>query len=402
VARVLHTSDWHVGKAMRGRSRASEHRQVLAEIAGIAAAEAVDVVVVAGDLFETAAPSPESEEIVYRALLDLAATGATVVVVAGNHDNPGRLRAVAPLLEMGSVQVLTAATRPDAGGVRTLELRSGERLGVALLPFVSQRGIVRVDALMADAAYEHRQAYSDRLASLVALLCGALPADGPSLMVAHAFVQGGATGGGERRAHVIDDYSVSSQAFPATVGYVALGHLHRAQAIAGATAIRYCGSPLQLDFGETADVKGVNVVDLEAGVPARVRDVPLRAGCPLVTLTGTVEAIVAAAGSVDPQSWIRARVDEPRRVGLADELRAGLGDLGERVVDVTVIDSAASAAPSRAAAREGRAPRELFADFLAERGEADERLGRLFDELHDEVVSASSESDADAGSEASP
>jgi exonuclease SbcD len=390
MPRVLHTSDWHVGKAMRGRSRADEHRAVLAEIAAIAAAEEVDVVAVAGDLFETAAPSPEAEQIVYRALLDLAATDATVVVVAGNHDNAGRLRAVAPLLESNQVHVASAAIRPDAGGVLTLDLRSGERLGLALLPFVSQRGIVRVDALMDDAAYEHKQAYSDRLGRLVGLLCAALPGDVPTLMVAHAFVQGGAAGGGERRAHLIDEYSLSSQAFPPTVGYVALGHLHRAQAIAGATAIRYCGSPLQLDFGETADVKQVTIVDLDHGVPARVRDVPLSSGSPLVTLTGTIDEMAARAADLDPQSWIRARVDEPRRVGLADELRTALGEIGDRVVDVVVADAAGSTGPSSRASREGRAPRELFADFLAERGEADERLVPLFDELHaDEVEDAS-------------
>ena len=100
MALVLHTSDWHVGKAIRGHSRADEHRAVLAEIAGVAAEHTVDLVVVAGDLFETSAPTPESESIVYRALLDLAATGAEVVVVSGNHDNAHRLRAVAPLLEL--------------------------------------------------------------------------------------------------------------------------------------------------------------------------------------------------------------------------------------------------------------------------------------------------------------
>ena len=87
AVRLLHTSDWHVGKAIRGRSRADEHRAVLAEIAGVAEREAVDLVIVAGDLFDTAAPTPESERIVYRALLDLAAGGRPVVVVAGNHDS---------------------------------------------------------------------------------------------------------------------------------------------------------------------------------------------------------------------------------------------------------------------------------------------------------------------------
>ena len=96
--RLLHTADWHVGRAIRGHSRADEHRAVLSEIAGLAAEHQVDVVLIAGDQFDTAAPSAEAEQIVYRALLDLAATGAQVVLVAGNHDNPRRWGAIAPLL----------------------------------------------------------------------------------------------------------------------------------------------------------------------------------------------------------------------------------------------------------------------------------------------------------------
>src|SRR5680860_969681 len=95
--RILHTADWHVGRTIRGRSRAAEHLAVLAEITAIARAEAVDLVLVAGDQFDTAAPSPEAERIVYRALLDLAEV-APVVVVGGNHDSAQRLEAVAPLL----------------------------------------------------------------------------------------------------------------------------------------------------------------------------------------------------------------------------------------------------------------------------------------------------------------
>src|SRR4029450_13021080 len=91
--RLLPTSDWPVGRAIRGRSRAAEHRAVLAEIAAVADRDEVDLVVVAGDLFDTAAPTPEAERIVYRALLDLAAGGRPVVVVAGNHDSAGRVGA---------------------------------------------------------------------------------------------------------------------------------------------------------------------------------------------------------------------------------------------------------------------------------------------------------------------
>ena len=114
---LLHTSDWHVGKAIRGASRADEHRAVLAEIAELAGAHEADIVVVAGDLFDTATPSPESEQIVYEALLALAGTGATVAVIAGNHDNARGLRAVAPLLALGNVHLVAEPRRPDDGGV---------------------------------------------------------------------------------------------------------------------------------------------------------------------------------------------------------------------------------------------------------------------------------------------
>ena len=85
--KLLHTSDWHVGKAIRGHSRADEHRAVLSEIVGVASDHAVDLIIVAGDLFETAAPTAEAEKIVYNALLELSQTGATLAVISGNHDN---------------------------------------------------------------------------------------------------------------------------------------------------------------------------------------------------------------------------------------------------------------------------------------------------------------------------
>ena len=114
--RILHTSDWHVGRTVRGRSRADEHRAVLDEIAGIAHEREVDLILVAGDQFDTGAPSAESEAIVYRALLDLAATGAHVVVLAGNHDNPRRWAAIRPLLELGNVAPRRPGDAPGPGG----------------------------------------------------------------------------------------------------------------------------------------------------------------------------------------------------------------------------------------------------------------------------------------------
>ena len=117
--RILHTSDWHVGATLRGRSRADEHRAVLNEIVGVAEEQEADLVIVAGDLFHHAAPGPESENIVYDVLLKLAQHGRRVVIVAGNHDNPRRIEAIRPLL--GRVGIHAAGLPRPRGRGRDAE-----------------------------------------------------------------------------------------------------------------------------------------------------------------------------------------------------------------------------------------------------------------------------------------
>lgn len=387
MVRILHTSDWHVGKLIRGQSRADEHRAVLAEIASIAAAEEVDLVLVAGDLFETAAPGPASEAIVYRALLDLAQV-APVVVIGGNHDNPRRLSAVAPLLDLGRVRLLAQPARPDDGGVVDLDV-SGVTVRLALVPFVSKRGIVRADQLMRDAAFELNQAYDERMRAIIDGLTAGFAGDTVNVICGHLFAAGGTLGGGERSAHTIMDYSVASLAFPVTAQYVALGHLHRAQDIPGATRIRYCGSPLQLDFGESGEAKSVSIVDLEPGAPAAVREVPLTEGRRLRTITGTLSEIESASGTTD-DDYLRIIVTDTRRAGLADEIRSWFDSDEARVVDVQVrsVEDETSTTSRRP---DNATPTELFSLYLAERGVADDRLVPAFDELLDELTSVGSE-----------
>ena len=379
AVRILHTSDWHVGKAIRGHSRAEEHRAVLDEIVGLAAEHSVDLVLVAGDLFETAAPSAEAEGIVYRALLEMAGTGADVAVIAGNHDNSRKLSAVAPVFEAaGRVHVVSRPLRPDDGGVLRLRTRSGEDVRLAMLPFVSQRGIVRARDLMESAAYENAQAYAERMRLVIEALASGFESGTVNVLMAHAFVHGGQLGGGERAAHFIDDYALSGQAFPAAAGYVALGHVHRPQRIAGPGRIHYCGSPLQLDFGEEQQRKQVNLVGIEPGLPPTVTPLPLSSGRPLRTVAGTLAELDALRDELSDDPWLRVIVREPRRSGLADTVREMLGD---RVVDVHVEDSS-SPAPRRIS-RSGRSPVELFDEFLAERNVSDERIRALFAELLD-------------------
>ena len=387
--RLLHTSDWHVGKAIRGRSRADEHRAVLEEIVRLAAEHAVDLVLVAGDLFETAAPSAEAEGIVYRALLDLAGTGAEVAVIAGNHDNGRKLQAVAPVFSAaGRVHVLAQPARPEDGGVLRLRTKTGENVRLAMLPFVSQRGIVRAKDLMDSAAYENAQAYADRMQGVIEALTRSFEGDTVNVLMAHAFVHGGHLGGGERAAHFIEDYALSAQVFPAVAGYVALGHVHRPQRIPGPGQIHYCGSPLQLDFGEEQQRKQVNLVEIEPGLPPTVAPKELSSGRALRTVKGTLSELKAASDELADDPWLRVVVREPRSAGLADRVREMLG---ERVVDVRVEDAArpATVRPSRA----GKSPVELFGEFLSERNISDDRIRSAFKRLLDAQLEADQDQD---------
>src|SRR6185436_15319560 len=212
--RILHTSDWHVGKTIRGEPRLAEHVAVLAEIAETAAAEAVDLIVVAGDLYESAAPSAEAEAVVTQGLLALR-TVAPVVAIAGNHDNPARFEAVRPLAAAAGIEVRGRVAKPDEGGVVTMDTADGERARIALLPFCSPRYSVRAAQLMDLDAAAAAGEYADRLAAIVDALCAHPDPGAVNLLVAHCMVRGGMTGGGERDAQTaFEPYWLSAAAFP--------------------------------------------------------------------------------------------------------------------------------------------------------------------------------------------
>jgi exonuclease SbcD len=385
--RLLHTADWHVGRTIRGHSRADEHRAVLAEIAGLAEEHAVDVVLVAGDQFDTAAPSAEAEQIVYTALLDLAQTGVQVVLVAGNHDNPRRWGAITPLLARSDVHAAATVRRPETGGVLELATRCGQTARIALMPFLSQRSIVRAEHLMDHDAGANTSAYAERVRTIIEALTAGFTPDAVNIVLGHLTVTGGdpPLGGGERAAHTIFDYFVPPQSFPSTAHYVALGHLHLPHRIPGAAPIWYAGSPLALDFGEAErDHKAALLVDVTPDTPARVERLPLQTGRRLRTLRGPLDDLLARRDSIDADAYLRIVLDEPPRTGLARMVR----DEFPHAVDVSI--SADRDATHRTVEHRDvhGAPHELFARYLADHGGTDDRLTALFAQLLEEEHAA--------------
>jgi exonuclease SbcD len=377
--KLLHTADWHVGKSIKGLSRLAEHEAVLADIVRVADSERVDVVVVAGDVYETTTPSPEAEALVLRTLLDLRETGARVVVVSGNHDNALRFEAVRPVFAALDVTVSGRPRRRADGGVIEIECADGVGVRIALVPFCSQRSIIRSAQLMQLEAAQLAQTYDERMRRLIATLVDDLPDDAVNVVAAHGMVAGAALGGGERPAQTYMDYWIGAAAFPPSLHYVALGHVHRTQQIGGAAPIWYSGSPLQVDFGDADPSCNVLVVEATPATPAVPRPVPVTGGRRLRTVRGNLEELREAAASTG-DDYLRVIVDEPGRAGLADAVRELLGDT---VVDVQLLRSEpGSNPPSRPHA--ARTPHDLFTEYLVRQGIEDDAIVRLFGELLDE------------------
>jgi hypothetical protein len=185
--RILHTSDWHVGKVLKGQPRLDEQTAVLAELVAIARAEQPDLVLVAGDLFDSGAPTPAATRLVTGALTALRGTGAEVVAIAGNHDNGPALDALRPWAEAAGITL--------RGTVRSKEdhIVKGDGWQLVALPFLSQRYAVRATELFELSAAEATQTYADHLARMVAALteefgdaCEPNRNRGPNLRMARA------------------------------------------------------------------------------------------------------------------------------------------------------------------------------------------------------------------------
>jgi exonuclease SbcD len=252
------------------------------------------------------------------------------------------------------------------------------------MPFCSQRGIVKAAQLLAGDAAQHAGLYAKRVGDILKVLAGDFAPNAVNIVAAHCMVRGGRLGGGERDAQTIEDYYVDPTAFGSAAHYVALGHLHLTQQMAGGCPIWYSGSPLQVDFGEEGDDKHVLIVEAHPGVPVPLpTKVRLTSPRRLQTLHGTLSELGERAGSTG-DDLLRIYVREKARAGLADEVR----ELFPFAVDVFVETGETDGAARQSREQRARSPHELFASYLQERGADDEPVERLFARLLDEETAA--------------
>jgi exonuclease SbcD len=270
MIRILHTADWHIGQTLRGFSREHEHRKVFERLEAIVVERDVDALVIAGDVFDSQNPSGEAQQLYYNTLVRLnrAHPRMAMVIAAGNHDAAGRLEAPRPLLEAFNIRVVGNVRRregrvesarhlipiADASGAVAAHVLAVSYPTAACLP-----NLTRLDG---EAGSPVIAGVRSLYAELVDTLRG--PMDGlPFVLTGHLHVAGGIESeGAERRILVGGQHAVPHDVFPAGASYVALGHLHKAQAI-GRDTVRYSGSLIPLSATELPYAHGVTLVSLD-------------------------------------------------------------------------------------------------------------------------------------------
>lgn len=330
--KILHTSDWHIGRTLYGRKRYEEFETFLAWLADTIQQNNIDVLLVAGDIFDTSTPSNRAQQLYYRFLRRVSASSCRhIVVVAGNHDSPSFLNAPRELLKALDVHVVGCIT--DSLEDEVLVLRNEKNdpeLIVCAVPYLRDRDIRVVEAgesiddkerKLVDGIRTHYAA----VAALAEQKREELGADIPIVGTGHLFTAGGQTvdGDGVRDLYVGSLAHVTAGIFPACFNYLALGHLHVPQLVSGSEIIRYSGSPLPMGFGEAKQQKSVCLVDFQ-GKDANVQliDVPVFQKLERVkgdwdSISGRIHELTA----MDSQGWLEV-IYEGEEV---------IGDLRERL-----------------------------------------------------------------------
>lgn len=316
---VLHTSDWHLGRSLYGQRRYPEFDALLAWMLDTLRKQQVDVLLIAGDVFDTTAPSNRAMQQYYRFLRQAADTGCQhVIIIGGNHDSPTFLNAPRDILKMLNVHVVGAKTDDPSEEVLRLDDADGRpMLLVCAVPYLRDRDIRTAEAgetiddkerKLLDGIRDHYKAVTNAAELQQQELEKQYNISIPLIGMGHLWTAGARTveGDGVRDLYVGSLAHVGTDIFPEALDYVALGHLHVPQAVGGKTHIRYSGSPLPMGFGEARQQKSVCVVSFE-GREGEIRQLDIPCFQRLRQLDGSLSTLqlgLEALLAEDKETWV--------------------------------------------------------------------------------------------------
>ena len=315
--KFIHTSDWHIGKNLEGHSRLEEQEKFCDDFVKIVEENNIDMVIIAGDVYDTSNPPAGAETLFYKTICRLADDGnRCVLVIAGNHDNPERLSAVSPLAKEQGIIILgyplSSTTESKYKGFEITEAGrgylklkiGGEKATIITLPYPSEKRLN--DAIRnVDDENELQKNYSNKVGDIFRKLEENFEEDSINIAASHLFVSGGDPSDSERQIQLGGSLVVDKHDLPQKAQYTALGHLHKPQKASERLNVYYSGSPLQYSVKERIYAKGANIVEIHANETPVVEQVYFNNYKPIEVFKcdGIEEALKVCEENKDRDIW---------------------------------------------------------------------------------------------------
>lgn len=298
IRRILHTSDWHLGRRLKEHDRSDEFKQFFSWLENIISEQNIDTLLVAGDIFDNTTPSVQAQNMYYSFLSTLADSPCRhVVIISGNHDSPTFLDAPSKLLKHNHIHVIGQARPNPADEVVVLrDEANNPELIVCAVPYLRDRDVrtARINDTFEDIERAIKSGITQHYAEVFAAARNQqADSNVPVVAMGHMFLEKGKTQDDEgvRALYVGTAVKIGSEIFPEDLAYTALGHLHSPQSIEREN-IRYSGSPIPMTFGEAEGVrKSVSIVELDGQNFAGVREIQIPVFQKLQRVRGSMQEI---------------------------------------------------------------------------------------------------------------
>lgn len=328
--RILHTSDWHLGKNLEGYSRMDEQEAFLNDFIEIVKSNNIDLIIIAGDVYDGPNPPARAEKMFYETLKKLSSNGERItLVIAGNHDNPDRLVAAGPLArEHGIIMLGTPKSVIDTGnygnhkvidsGEGFIEIEiNGEKAVILTVPYPSEKRLNEVLYGAMDDDEERLKSYSDRIKLLFDSLSEKYREETINIAVSHLFAMGSEEAGSERNVQLGGSFIVDGSCFPSNAQYVALGHVHKPQIVPGTQKrARYAGSPIHYNKKEINFKKQCYIIDVKASEVCNIEEVEFKVYKPIeVWKCESIEdAIEKCEDNKEKDCWVYLEISTDRYI----------------------------------------------------------------------------------------
>lgn len=293
--KILHTSDWHLGQKLLSNDRFEEHQLALDWLIDLIEKEAIEILIISGDIFDVYNPPNYAREQYFRFLKKMVATCCQhIIITAGNHDSPSMLGASREVLQLLDIQVVVGVKEDVKDEIIEIKNGKNELVGiVAAIPFLRDEDIRKSVAGQTDlerseqvkkAIYDHYQAVGKAVEKYARKNI-------PLIATGHLYAKGAEASGKQDNIYIGNIENIEAEQFPTVFDYIALGHIHRSQKVGGIEKIRYCGSLIPLSFSETKDEKGVLILDFEGKKLKEINTVLVPIFRRLKTIEGTIEEV---------------------------------------------------------------------------------------------------------------